>query len=1240
MKINKFIFILLCMCFAAWHVQGADLHVGSGQTYSTVQEAVDAASSGDVIIIHAGTYREEVNIDVENLTIRPNGTDEVIINGCEPLLNWESVGSGVYKAVMDWDVTESIQMNQIFIDGVMMHEARWPKQPINDNFVLNPTQGEIDRLVKHSDSNKDLIDNDISNEPDARWEGANIYVNLSNPITMKDGQGWTGVVHSKTDSVINIRTKGDTAGIPNPTQGNWEVTTGSYYYLFNPTPSAVAASGGVTALLGDGEWWKKGDTLFVKTPDGNAPASSTSGANLVEAKKYPFAFRPKGSLGVLKNVTIKGLTLFATSITTDNDYNYYQNDLTKDPTGNGSKGLSDAKNVVLDNLNIKYVYHTKDAYGDWQHMYNGRTGIVLTGTNCEIKNCSIQYSAASAISVSGQRNKVTNNMIYDVNYMIGECGAVNQGAKNWYTYDHNIGYNTIYNTPHAAISLREVENSDTSTPGVARVHHNYVYNMLTRVWDAGVIDEAGELGNWVRIDHNIIQGDTTHNGENNDVQIGIYLDYGYKDAGYASRYILDHNVIHLIKVPIQINHANQTRVYNNTCYIHCGWGDITGSNDIDLNQGTIVKNNFARITMSSTAQRSHNVACWDDDQVYLTGGTGEFSNYFTDYENADYTLLSGATKLINAGTTTPWDDETDGTPDVGAFEYGVTPWTAGYNTTPPTTYHLTIDNDTNKGSITQADPNAAYLDGDNAALKVSAIPGYEFSGWTGDVPAGHENDNPLKLLMTADKSITANYTSVPTDTLTLTSNGSGSVEVTPAPYNDDEFIYNEGTELTLVPKPAPLYEFDSWSGDVPAGSENDYPLTITLNSKTSITAMYTPIPPGGAIYAVAAAVEGNDRYTATDGTIFYSDEDYVNGGRTWSPDEIPSISGTDNDTLFQFERVYSVLAYDFPIPPGQYQIEMGFSELYFTSNNQRVFDVKAEGQVIVDNLDIHSVVGADAAHVTISDTINVSDGNLDIDFDGIKDKPKVSYIKILQTSDSVGNVFTLTTSVNIGGSGTVSPSNGVFYEGQSTTITATANAGFKFSNWTGDTSSTVNPISILMDTNKTLTANFVEDEMFTLNTSSINGYVRLDPDQSSYYNGTVVNIVAVADSGYIFDSWSGDTGLVQDQNRQNIVIDHDMTITANFVKETGISGLSAKNNGVTIYPNPNDGKEVNIEIEHVDGEVNVCIYDITGAKCYENTWHSKTFTIPLSEMDKIKSGYYLIRISTDKDVFIEKLIVN
>jgi len=56
----------------------AELHVGSGQTFSTIQSAVDAASEGDTIIVHAGSYTENVNIN-KRLTLQGEGADVVTV---------------------------------------------------------------------------------------------------------------------------------------------------------------------------------------------------------------------------------------------------------------------------------------------------------------------------------------------------------------------------------------------------------------------------------------------------------------------------------------------------------------------------------------------------------------------------------------------------------------------------------------------------------------------------------------------------------------------------------------------------------------------------------------------------------------------------------------------------------------------------------------------------------------------------------------------------------------------------------------------------------------------------------------------------------------------------------------------------------------------------------------------------------------------------------------------------------
>jgi hypothetical protein len=69
--------------------------------------------------------------------------------------------------------------------------------------------------------------------------------------------------------------------------------------------------------------------------------------------------------------------------------------------------------------------------------------------------------------------------------------------------------------------------------------------------------------------------------------------------------------------------------------------------------------------------------------------------------------------------------------------------------------------------------------------------------------------------------------------------------------------------------------------------------------------------------------------------------------------------------------------------------------------------------------------------------------------------------------------YSLTTSVNPSGGGTVSPSGTNWYNsGQSVSISSTAKPGYSFSGWSGNLSGTFNHTSIVMDSSKNVTANF------------------------------------------------------------------------------------------------------------------------------------------------------------------------
>ncbi len=75
-------------------------------------------------------------------------------------------------------------------------------------------------------------------------------------------------------------------------------------------------------------------------------------------------------------------------------------------------------------------------------------------------------------------------------------------------------------------------------------------------------------------------------------------------------------------------------------------------------------------------------------------------------------------------------------------------------------YTLTIT--AGSGGTTDPTPETySYLAGSVAIVTVIPSPGYSLSLWTGDIPSGHEYDNPISITMNSNKTINANFTSAP-----------------------------------------------------------------------------------------------------------------------------------------------------------------------------------------------------------------------------------------------------------------------------------------------------------------------------------------------------------------------------------------------------------------------------------------------------------------------------------------------
>jgi len=82
---------------------------------------------------------------------------------------------------------------------------------------------------------------------------------------------------------------------------------------------------------------------------------------------------------------------------------------------------------------------------------------------------------------------------------------------------------------------------------------------------------------------------------------------------------------------------------------------------------------------------------------------------------------------------------------------------ADFTSTLNSTAALTVN--ATHGSVSRNPDQPTYAFGTDVTLTATPDTGYEFSSWSGDVPSGHETDNPLHVIMSADRTLTAHFTS-------------------------------------------------------------------------------------------------------------------------------------------------------------------------------------------------------------------------------------------------------------------------------------------------------------------------------------------------------------------------------------------------------------------------------------------------------------------------------------------------
>ncbi len=179
----------------------------------------------------------------------------------------------------------------------------------------------------------------------------------------------------------------------------------------------------------------------------------------------------------------------------------------------------------------------------------------------------------------------------------------------------------------------------------------------------------------------------------------------------------------------------------------------------------------------------------------------------------------------------------------------------------------------------------------------------------------------------------------------------------------------------------------------------------------------------------------------------------------------------------------------------------------------------------------------------------------DVLVDGFSAGPVTSYIFTKVTSNhtisasfaaNTVKTFTLTVTAT-NGTITKAPNLAAYDSNSTVQLTATPAMGYHFTGWSGDLSGTINPVNVIMDANKNITANFAIN-MYTLTVNATSGSVTKVPDLATYEENAIVQLTATPATGYHFTGWSGD--LNGTTNPVNVTMDANKNITASFTINT------------------------------------------------------------------------------------------
>ncbi len=455
----------------------------------------------------------------------------------------------------------------------------------------------------------------------------------------------------------------------------------------------------------------------------------------------------------------------------------------------------------------------------------------------------------------------------------------------------------------------------------------------------------------------------------------------------------------------------------------------------------------------------------------------------------------------------------------------------------------------NSGTVTGA---TGYDYGQECTLTATPNTGYDFQKWTkGGTTVSTNASYPFTVTETATykahftiKSYTIGVSVNPTNGGTVEGGGT----------------YDHGQSCTVKATPADGYAFTNWTDDGEVASESaEYPFTVT--GSRNLVANFKELQANE--YSIQVSANPTEGGTVTGGGTYHENEQCKvkatsNAGFTF-------INWTENGN-----QVWDLAEYEFTVEgnrilvanfeaeaPAEYTINVSANP----SNGGTVTGGGTYQQG--DQCTVEATANEGYTFINWTEDGEVASINARYTFIVNSDRNLVANFQVQS--------YTISVSADPTSGGSVS-GGGTYNHGESCTVSATANNGYTFTNWTegGNVVSTNANYTFTVTDDRTLVAHF---EVQAPNTYNIN--VSANPPAGgtvdgggSYQQGQQCTVTANENAGYTFLWWTENGNQVSTNPNYSFTVTGNRTLVAQFqAQQYTITATANPTNGGTISGN-------------------------------------------------------------------------